>query len=120
MRTFLTAVALSTMLAGGAAVAGSTATSDTPAPQASIPFVNHGNIRSFHAVDDETVYLQAMNRKWYKADLIGPCTGLPYATGIGVDARPMGILSRFGTIIVDGERCKIGSLTVAEAPPSRS
>ena len=117
MRAFLAATALSAFLAG---CAGSADYATPIGPQASIPFANHGNIRDFHAVNDDTVYLQARNRQWYRADLIGPCFGLPYAVGIGIDARPMGTLDRFGTIIVDGERCKIGSLTPAESPRQHS
>ncbi len=116
MRTFLAVAAVSAILAGCA----SGASYEPIGPQASIPFADHGNIRDFHAVNDDTVYLQARNRQWYRADLIGPCMGLPYAIGIGVDARPTGTLDRFGTILVDGERCKIGSLTPSESPRQHS
>lgn len=117
MRRFLAVAVLSALVAG---CAGSADYATPIGPQASIPFVEHGNIRDFHAVNDDTVFLQARNRQWYRADLIGPCFGLPYANGIGIDARPMGTLDRFGTIIVDGERCKIGSLTPAESPRRHS
>lgn len=118
MRAFLSAAALSVLVAGCAG--GGEYAPASIGPQASIPFVDHGNIRDFHAVSDDTVYLQAGNRRWYRADLFGPCFGLPYANGIGVDARPTGTLDRFGTIIVDGERCKIESLTPADSPRRQS
>lgn len=113
MRAFVAVAALSALLAGCAGGSGHDA---APGPQASIPFADHGGVRDFHAVSDREVYLQARNRQWYRADLIGPCFGLPYAFGIGIDARPTGTLERFGTIIVDGDRCKIASLTPS-APP---
>ncbi len=118
MRAFLTIAVLSAVLAGCAG--GADYASARIGPQASIPFADHGNIRDFHAVNDDTVFLQARNRQWYRADLIGPCFGLPYANGIGIDARPTGTLDRFGTIIVEGERCKIGSLTPTESPRQQS
>jgi hypothetical protein len=118
MRAFLAVAALSAVLAGCAG--GADYASAPIGPQASIPFADHGNIRDFHAVNDDTVFLQARNRQWYRADLIGPCFGLPYANGIGIDARPTGTLDRFGTIIVDGERCKIGSLSPTESPRQHS
>jgi hypothetical protein len=117
MRKFLAVATLSALVAG---CAGSADYAAPIGPQASIPFADHGNIRDFHAVSDDTVYLQARNRQWYRADLIGPCFGLPYANGIGIDARPMGTLDRFGTIIVEGERCKIGSLTPSPSPRQQS
>lgn len=118
MRKFLAVAALSALVAG---CAGGTDYASAPiGPQASIPFADHGNVRDFHAVSDDTVFLQTRNRQWYRADLIGPCMGLPYAIGIGIDARPQGTLDRFGTILVDGQRCKIGSLTPSDSPRQQS
>lgn len=118
MRKFLAVATLSALVAGCAG--GADYASAPIGPQASIPFANHGNVRDFHAVSDDTVFLQTRNRQWYRADLIGPCMGLPYALGIGIDARPQGTLDRFGTILVDGQRCKIGSLTPSETPRQQS
>jgi hypothetical protein len=120
MRKFLAAAALSALVAGCAGGVDYTSGSSMTGAQASIPFAHLGNVRDFHAVNDDTVFLQARNRQWYRADLIGPCFGLPYANGIGIDARPHGTLDRFGTIIVEGERCKIGSLTPAPSPRQHS
>ena len=120
MKKVFLAVALSALVAGCAGGAGYDPAVAASKPQASIPFANLRNIRDFHAVSDDTVFLQTRNRQWYRADLIGPCFGLPYANGIGIDARPQGTLDRFGTIIVGGERCKIGSLTPAESPRATS
>lgn len=121
MKKFFAIAALSVLVAGCAGGAEYASSGDAAtALQARIPFVGHGNIRDFHAVNDDTVFLQARNRQWYRADLIGPCFGLPYVSVIGVDARPIGTLDRFGTIIVDGERCKIGSLTPSESPRQTS
>jgi hypothetical protein len=120
MRNYLAVTAASVFLAGCAGTGGQTPVAAAVGSQASIPFADLGNVRDFHAVTDDTVYLQARDRQWYRAELIGPCFGLPYALAIGVDAQPLGTLDRFGTIIVDGERCKIGSLTPAESPRQHS
>ena len=120
MRAFLGVVAVSALLAGCAGSTVGSSTTSALGPQAKIPFVQYDNIRDFDAVDDETVYLQAQNRQWYRADLIGPCIGLEFATGIGVDARPSGTLDRFSTLIVDGQRCQISSLSPSESPRDHS
>lgn len=116
MRAFFAVAAVSALLAG---CANTSNPAPLPGPQASIPFVDHGGVRDFHAIDDRSIYLQARDRQWYRADLFGPCFGLPYAVGIGIDADPTGRLDRFGTIIVDGERCKIASLIPSEPPRQR-
>jgi len=113
MRAYLAAVAAFVILAG---CAGASSYEPIPGPQGSIPFADNGGVRDFHAVSDREVYLQARNRQWYRADLFSRCDGLPYAFGIGIDARPTGTLDRFGTIIVGNERCKIASLVPSPSP----
>jgi hypothetical protein len=108
-----------------AAAAASPAAS-APAPkapraeEASIPFANHRRaIRNFEAPSDEIVYLQDGRRRWYRAD-VGHCFGLKWAHSIGYDTRGGINLDSFGSILVDGRRCPIVSLTRSEGPPRRA
>jgi hypothetical protein len=101
-----------------------TAQAQTPAPApevgkpASIPFVRFGQIYNFEADSDRGVYLQDQHRRWYYARVLGPCTGLPFATRLGVDTRFGGdTLDSTGTLLVGGERCKIDTLTTSAPPP---
>jgi hypothetical protein len=88
--------------------------------QASIPFANHRHaIRDFEAPNDEIVYLQDRQRRWYRADL-GHCFGLKWAHSIGYDTRDGTSLDSFGAILVDGQRCPIVSLTRSEGPPGKA
>jgi len=94
-----------------------------PAPAAQevrIPFADFHGIRSFHADDDRIVYLQDYRRNWYRAELNGPCFGLPWARRIGVDNRGSSTFDRFSILIVGDERCMIGSLSRSEGPPRRA
>jgi hypothetical protein len=82
----------------------------TPPPitgeEAVIPFANlRGGIRSFHADDRDTVYLQDRSRDWYKAEIAGTCINLPWATRIGIDSRFGSTFQRGSTLIVEGDRC---------------
>jgi hypothetical protein len=88
-------------------------------PQASIPFVNHGGIRDWHAVDTETLYVQDAHRRWYRADLLGPCFDLPFALGIGFETRGIDRFDRFSAIRVGRDRCPVSSLTPSDAPPAK-
>ncbi len=94
-----------------------------PAPdraEASIPFVGQPrSIRSFRAVGDDLVYLKDRRGRWYRARLGGACLGLRWANAIGYDTRGGLSLARGGSLLVDGERCLIVSLTRSEAPPRK-
>lgn len=90
------------------------------AEQVRIPFASFGTIRSFRPVGDTIVYLQGTHRRWYRAELNGPCINLNSALRIGFDTRYNGnTLDNSSTLIVGGERCRIMSLTRAAGPPPR-
>ncbi len=107
-----------------AAVLGAAATSAAPeqmpaAPEARIAFPNQATIRTFRAVDDDTVYIQHRNRQWYRAELFGPCFNLPFALGIGVFNRGSNVLDRTSELLVEGDRCPIRSFVKSGPPPER-
>jgi hypothetical protein len=87
--------------------------------EASIPFAHFGGVWSFEAPDDEIVYLQDRSRNWYRAQLYGPCFGLGWANGIGIDTRGSSNFDRYSALIVGRERCQIQSLTRSGPPPRR-
>ena len=89
------------------------------AEEVRIPFVRFGGIRDFRAEERDVVYLQDRRRNWYRAELMGPCIGLPWARAIGVETHGTSSFDRFSRLIVEGERCLISSLTRAEEPPPR-
>ena len=92
-----------------------------PAPEeVRIPFVAFGALRSFRDDGDRIVYLEGSNRRWYRAELNGPCFNLPHALRLGFDTRFSGdTLDNTSTLIVDGERCRIASLVRSDPPPRR-
>jgi Family of unknown function (DUF6491) len=94
--------------------------SASSAPQASIPFVQHGGIRSWRADHNRGLWIQDTHRRWYYAKLLGPCFGLNFATSVGFDTRPFGTFDRFSDIVVPREgRCRVHSLTASDGPPRK-
>ncbi|HEX2764327.1 MAG TPA: DUF6491 family protein [Allosphingosinicella sp.] len=111
--------ALLLALAGLAGLAGTPgAAAPAAAPEVRIPFPDRGGIRNFHAESEDVLYIQDRHRRWYRADLVGPCLGLGHALAIGYDTHGGGF-DRFSHIIVGPERCAIASLTPSEGPPRR-
>ena len=89
------------------------------AREASIPFVGFGTIRNFRALDRDTLYVQDQRRNWYRAELIGPCSELPWAEAIGFETRGTNRLDRFSSVIVRGQRCQLISFTESAGPPKK-
>ncbi len=108
-----------------AAAAAAPAFASPPAPavrgeEVSIPFVNQRRaIHTFEAPDESTLYLQDRARRWYRAELAGVCFGLSFAQAIGYDTRGSLRLDRGSSILVDGQRCMITSLTRSDGPPRK-
>jgi hypothetical protein len=110
-----TSAMLSILLAGTASA--QTTPADTGKP-ATIPFVRFGEIHDFEPDGTQGVYLETRARKWYYASVYGPCTNLPFAARIGVDTRFAGDqLDSSGTLLVDGDRCRIEKLVESGPPP---
>jgi len=71
----------------------------------SIPFADIGNVRSWHADSSNELYIEAMNRTWYRTTFWSSCNSLPFAIAIAFVTEPNGELDRYSSILVDGERC---------------
>jgi len=89
------------------------------AQEARVPFLHIGRMRTFRAIDQNTVYVQAQRRQWYRVLTMGPCPNLPWARYIGVDTRGSAVFDRFSTLVVDGDRCAISSVVRSGEPPRR-
>jgi hypothetical protein len=110
------------LFALAAFAAAAPATAETPvtsAPEARIPFLHIGSMRTFRAIDRNTLYVEARQREWYRVTTLGACINLPWARTIGVDTRGSGTFDRYSTLIVDGERCALRSVVRSGEPPSR-
>ena len=103
------------MLLGATLLAGSAAAEFRPI-EMSIPFVSHGGIRDWRAIDRDTLYVQDIHGYWYRAELMSSCFDLPFAEAIGFDASGTDRFDKFSSVIVRGQRCPVKSF-VASGPP---
>jgi hypothetical protein len=110
-------------LAALCAAAAPAQTSPSPADtgkRATIPFVQFDGIQDFQSDGDNAVFLQDRSRKWYHATVLGPCLGLSFATRIGVKTSGSSSLDRFGSLLVDGQECRIDELVTSGPPPKKA
>jgi hypothetical protein len=120
MKELLLPVTAALLAAAVPATAGPPAAKASAPEQVRIPFASFGAIRNFRPVGDDVVYLEGTHRRWYRAELNGPCINLPAALRIGFDTRFNGnTLDNSSTLLVEGEACRISSLTRADGPPPR-
>jgi hypothetical protein len=89
-------------------------------PEASIPFANHDGIYSWQVVDNRTVLIQAVSRKWYKATLFSSCFDLPFAEQVGFESNPDGSFDKFSAIKVREQNCPLVSLVETAAPAKKA
>lgn len=114
MKKAISLTALASLLSAGVAYAAPVAPKD-----AAIHFADNGGIFDYHAVNNHQLYIQSRDRTWYKAELIGPCDGLEFATAIGFKAEPNGDFTKFGDVVVNGRSCKVASLVAIEGKPPK-
>lgn len=107
-KALLAAVAVATAIPAAAAV-------ERP-KEARINFVNHGGIRDWRVVDRDTLLIRGTGNRWYRAELFAPAWGLNYASAIGFDTGFGGTFDRFSSVIVEGRRYPLRSLTQVERP----
>ena len=96
--------------------------STVPPGRAAIHFVEYGGIRNWRADDDDALYIEALNRKWYKATFFGPCHGLRSAISIGFVSDSGGSVDRFSSIVVrepgpGPTECHFRTFAEIPAPP---
>ena len=120
MKTIILALAAAASLGGAVPAAAQPASESlTEVREARIPFLHIGRARTFRAIDDETLYIRATTRRWYRVKTLGPCPNLPWARQIGVDTFGS-VFDRSSFLLVDGDRCALQSVVESGEPPKRS
>jgi hypothetical protein len=85
----------------------------------SVPFVSKGSIRNWQAVDRDTLYVEDIHGRWYRAELMTNCFDLPFTETIGFDAGGTDRFDKFSAIMVRGQRCQLKNFVASGPPPKK-
>jgi hypothetical protein len=83
-----------------------------------IPFVASQGVLDWKVAGKDSLYVQGANGKWYLVRTLGPCPRLKTAMQIGFLGTRGDRLDRYGTLLAEGWRCRISSVTLGTPPPS--
>lgn len=114
----ITAALAALALAGCASTAKESSDSEvTPQMAADSAELQTYRIRNWSAPDDRTLIVEALDGTRYRAEMLGPCFGLNFATRIGFVNRGLNQVDRFaGVVLPDGTRCAFRSFNEIVTP----
>jgi hypothetical protein len=93
----------------------------TTNPNASIPFVSLGGIRSWKAQDDGSLVLEGATGRLYRATFLNDCREIKFAgPDIAIVTGPGGEADRFASVLVNGRTCNFATLDEVIDPASRA
>lgn len=84
-----------------------------------IAFPNHGAIRNYEADNDDGIWIEDQQRRWYYGDFIGSCRDLDFSQAIGFDTGGLSRFDRFSKIITRDDVCQLNSFVTSEKPLPR-
>src|SRR5437868_2083237 len=88
--------------------------------EAEIPFARFGGVQDWAADGSRGIFIRGRAQdQWYYGTLMGPCSGLPFATAIGIEQDARDVIDRYTTIRVEDQRCALSSFVMSEPPPSQ-
>ena len=106
---------IAVILAGSA----STPAAETASGETTIPFIRSSGILDFRYGAEDLVYIHGSGGQWYRVQTMGPCPRLLTANSLGFQTNGPDQLDRFSTILAEGMRCPVQSITRSEEPPKK-
>jgi hypothetical protein len=83
-----------------------------------VPNVRSEGVAEWEADGENGLYIMSQDGRWYYARTATACPRLKTTLSLGFETRGPDRLDRFGTIIAEGWRCRLTSVTYSEGPPS--
>jgi len=85
-----------------------------------VPNVRSEGVAEWETDGENGLYLMSQDGRWYYARTAERCPRLDSAVTLGFETRGPDRLDRYGTVIAEGWRCRLESVTYSEGPPRRS
>jgi hypothetical protein len=82
-----------------------------------IPYANRDGILDWKVAGPDTLYIRSMMGDWYLVRTSAPCPRLRTANSLGFITPGADRLDRFSTIVAEGWRCQVASVTLSAPPP---
>lgn len=114
MKRLMIAMAAATALPACAAAA------PPPRPigqDTTIPYANRDGIIDWKVAGPDRLYVRDMMGAWYLVRTAAPCLRLRTAHSLGFITIGTDRLDRFSTIVAEGWRCNVASITTSAPPP---
>ena len=109
-------LALAIVLAG----CGETPPMEAASGETTIPFIRSNGILDFrYGGEEDLVYIHGSGGQWYQVRTQGPCPRLQTANSLGFDTNGPDQLDRFSTLLAEGMRCPVQSITRSDPPPKK-
>lgn len=94
-----------------------------PAPMAAgetvIPFASNGGIIDWHAVDNQSLFVQDRGSRWYFVRLGAHCPALRFNQTVVFDTGASGQFDRFSSVVTRDARCPVESIVPSGRPRAK-
>jgi hypothetical protein len=84
---------------------------------ATIPYASSDGIQEWKVAGPDSLYVRDIMGDWYLVRTSAPCPRLRSAQTLGFITLGTDRLDRFSTIVAEGWRCQIDSITTSAPPP---
>jgi hypothetical protein len=82
-----------------------------------VPNVSSEGVAEWEADGETGLYIMSQAGRWYYARTVAPCPHLTSTMSLGFETQHVDRLDRFGTIVAEGWRCRLESVTYSDGPP---
>ena len=101
-----------------AALAACTTTpAETIGEESFIPYAGTDGIVEWQVAGEDALYVRALTGGWYLLRTMGRCSTLRTAVSLGFQTSGPDQLDRHGSLIAEGRRCPLFSVTRSDEPP---
>ena len=89
----------------------------TAAAPSEVRIPRMGRFLEWRPDGNKALFIRADNGRWYHASLENPCPRLVTRSNVRFITASNGDLDRYSSVIADGWRCQVSSISYSDGPP---